>query len=94
MTIDALHMPVETEPAGLDILHIGDVGDIAVQLLLVVVGEGDQVAQLPLACSVGCFPDLAFLALSIADDGIGAGVLALDFLSQGDADCCTEPLSQ
>ena len=47
-----------------------DLGDGAVDLLLVVIGKGDQVVQLLRRGEHGRFPDLAFLALAVADHGV------------------------
>lgn len=83
MPVDPLHMPTESQPPGIDVIHTDDVFRQPIKLEPIKIRKGDQIVQFPLGGGLRRFPNFAFLAFPVADDGKRPGVDLFDFSARG-----------
>ena len=94
VAVHRLHMPAERPPLFVERVEAVDLFDVPVKLHLVVVGEGDQVAEPAAARQHGGLPDLPLLALPVADDRIDADGAAVQLSRHRHAHGGREPLPE
>ena len=94
MAVDDLHMPVEGFPFVLHGVQAGKICDLAAGLVVVAVGEHDEITGLLLCRRHGRLPDHALLLLAVAHDDVDMVVYILIAAAHGHAQADGDAVSK
>ena len=86
MSVNAENIPSESTEFVLKRSRSDDFSCRAVDLQAVFIDNGTQIVAVIMGGSHGCFPDLAFFRLTVADQAVDAVGISVQFIGQAHAD--------
>ena len=86
MSVNAENIPSESTEFVLKRSRTDYLGCRAVDLQAVFIDNGTQIVAVIMGGSHGCFPDLAFFRLTVADQAVDAVGISVQFIGQAHAD--------